>query len=90
MKLLQFSRTAHTILLRPKISKPDENLEQPVLSQTAFIALNSKEDLQQEQLEFLPVFLYPITQHATFYAELLNFNSILNQLNQKYLPVVNG
>ena len=85
--LWQFSRIAQTIRDSSEISNPEENLEQPVPSWSAFNALCSKEDLLVKQVGFLPVIPYPVTKHATVYTALLNFNSILEQLDQNYLPV---
>ena len=85
--LWQFSRIVHTILHSSDISYLQENLEQPVPSWSAFNALCSKEDIQQKHVGFLPVIPYPVTQHATVYTALLNFNNILYQLDQNYLPV---
>lgn len=41
----------------------------------------------EKQVESLPVIPYPVTQHATGYAALLNFNNILDQLDQSFIPV---
>ena len=86
-KLWHFSRIAHTILHCFENSSPEENLEQSVPSWSAFNALCSKEELQQKHVGFLPVIPYPVTQHATVYTALMNFNSILDQLDQNFLPV---
>ena len=36
---------------------------------------------------FLPVLPYPVTEYATVYTALKNFQSILSQLDQTHLPV---
>lgn len=70
-----------------ELSTPEENHEQLVPSWSAFNSLCSEEDLQQKQVGSLPVIPNPVNQHATVYTALLNFNSILDQLGQNYLPV---
>ena len=44
-------------------------------------------EIQRKRVGFLPVLPYPVTQHDTVYTALLNFNGVLQQLDQKHLPV---
>lgn len=91
--LWQFLRIARplshssNVITDYELPTPEENLEQLVPSWSAFNALSSEEDLQQKQVGILPAIPNPVNQYATVYTALLNFNSVLDQLGQNYLPV---
>ena len=48
----------------------------------------SNENLAIMQVAFLPYLPYPVTDFATVYTALRNLQSVLQQLNQKSLPLV--
>ena len=50
-------------------------------------ALLTKSKLPLMQVAFLPFLPYPVTDTATVYTAMLNFSKLLNQLEQKTLPI---
>ena len=41
----------------------------------------------KEKVGYIPAFPAPVTEYNTVYTALTNFNDLLTQLDQKYLPV---
>lgn len=54
---------------------------------SAFNSLVTDEEVAQKIIGFLPVLPYPVTEYATVYTALKNFQDILGQLEQSHLPV---
>lgn len=61
--------------------------EQQMPSWSAFNSLVTHEDVPQKIIGFLPVLPYPVTEYATVYTALKNFQDILSQLDQSHLPI---
>ena len=67
------------------INEADEDQTMP--SWSAFNSLVTDESVAQKIIGFLPVLPYPVTEYATVYTSLKNFQDILSQLQQSHLPV---
>ena len=64
-----------------------ENSTQTTPTWAAFNSIVSDDKRNVQNVGFLPIIPYPITEFATVYTAMCNFNSILKQLNQKYFPL---
>ena len=61
--------------------------KQTMPSWSAFNSLVTNENLPVKIAGLLPVLPYPVTEHATVYTALKNFQEILGKLEQTHLPV---
>ena len=61
--------------------------KQTMPSWSAFNSLVTNENLPVKIVGFSPVLPYPVTEHATVYTALKNFQEILGKLEQTHLPV---
>ena len=62
--------------------------DQTMPSWSAFNSLITDENVCQKVIGFLPVLPHPVTEFATVYTALKNFQNILSQLDQIHLPLV--
>ncbi len=60
---------------------------QTVPSWTAFNSIITKEDLTEKVVGFLPLIPQPVTEYATVYTALKNFQNVLGQLKQDNLAI---
>lgn len=68
-----------------QINKSKNVQETP--SWSAFNSFLTEDTRTQQNVGFLPILPYPVTDFATVYTALCNFKDILFQLNQQNLPV---
>jgi hypothetical protein len=61
--------------------------EQTMPSWSAFNSVITDETVPQKIIGFLPVIPHPVTEYATVYTALKNFQSILGQLKQSHIAV---
>jgi len=67
------------------INEADEDQTMP--SWSAFTSLVTDESVAQKIIGFLPVLPDPVTEYATVYTSLKNFQDILSQLQQSHFPM---
>ncbi|KAJ8671942.1 hypothetical protein QAD02_003201 [Eretmocerus hayati] len=64
-----------------------KNNDKTGLSWSAYHSIILADDRPSQRTGFLPVLPFPVTEQDTVYTALCNFKEILEQLDQKYLPV---
>ena len=72
-------------LNKHKVTLTDK--QQTFPSWSAFNSVVTCEQLPEKIVGFLPVIPHPVTEYETVYSALKNFQDILEQLDQKFLPV---
>jgi len=72
-------------LSNENVSETSENQNMP--SWSAFNSLVADENVPLKIVGFLPVLPFPVTEYATVYTSLENFQDILSKSDQSHLPV---
>lgn len=62
-------------------------LEQKVPTWAAFSSLVSSETSSKQIIGYLPIIPHPVTEYSTVFTALLNFENVVDQLEQTFLPV---
>ncbi|KAJ8672697.1 hypothetical protein QAD02_003957 [Eretmocerus hayati] len=66
--------------------RPNNN-EKTGLSWSAYHSIILADDRPSQRTGFLPVLPFPVTDQDTVYTAMCNFKEVLEQLDQKYLPL---